>query len=74
MVEDLAYALQAPPELPSRGGMALLHTLQLAAEAKGHTHLPWHTLAAQALRLMSSDSAASLPPLSSPSPRYALCF
>ena len=62
VAEDLAWAVQAPGNLPSRGGMALLHTLQLAADRAGHTHLPWHALLSQTLRLLSSAGAGSQTP------------
>jgi hypothetical protein len=53
--EDLARAVEAPSDLLSRGAMAFLHTLQLAADKSGHTHLPWNVLLSETLRLMSSS-------------------
>lgn len=35
--------------------MAFLHTLELAADKSGHTHLPWDVLLSETLRLMSSS-------------------
>lgn len=61
VAEDLAAAVEAPAGLPSRGAMAMVHTLQLAAEKAGHTHLPWNVLLTQTLRLMSSSGAAAPP-------------
>ena len=57
VAEDLARAVGARGDLPSRGGMALLHTLQLAADKAGHTHLPWHLLRSQTARLLASAGA-----------------
>lgn len=53
--EDLARAVEAPSDLLSRGAMAFLHTLELAANKSGHTHLPWDVLLSETLRLMSSS-------------------
>ncbi|BDA44925.1 probable recBCD enzyme subunit RecD at C-terminar half [Coccomyxa sp. Obi] len=53
--EDLARAVEAPSNLMSRGAMAFLHTLELAADKSGHTHLPWDVLLSETLRLMSSS-------------------
>ncbi|CAL8469331.1 g8872 [Coccomyxa elongata] len=53
--EDLARAVEAPSDLLSRGAMAFLHTLELAADKSGHTHLPWDVLLSETLRLMSSS-------------------
>ncbi len=55
--ESLAAALGAPSHLPSRGKLALLHTLGLAAAKSGHSYLPWGTLAAQTERLLASTGA-----------------
>ena len=63
VAEDLARAVGARGDLPSRGGMALLHTLQLAADKAGHTHLPWHLLRSQTARLLASAGARDEPDL-----------
>ncbi len=47
--------MEAPSDLLSRGAMAFLHTLELAADKSGHTHLPWDVLLSETLRLMSSS-------------------
>ena len=57
MAEDLAWAVNAPTDLPSRGATAFLHTLQLASEKAGHTHLPWEVLIMHTQRLLSSSGA-----------------
>ena len=57
MAEDLAWAVNAPADLPSRGATAFLHTLQLASEKAGHTHLPWEVLIMHTQRLLSSSGA-----------------
>ena len=54
VAEDLAWAVGAPTDLPSRGAVAFLHTLQLTAEKAGHTHLPWEVLLQQTQRALSS--------------------
>lgn len=59
--EDLARAVEASSDLLSRGAMAFLHTLQLAADKSGHTHLPWNVLLSETLRLMSSSGQLRLP-------------
>ena len=53
----------APIDLPSRGAVAFLHTLQLAADKAGHTHLPWGVLLMHTQRLLSGTGvlASSLP-------------
>ncbi len=43
----------APIDLPSRGAVAFLHTLQLAADKAGHTHLPWGVLLMHTQRLLA---------------------
>ena len=57
VAEDLAWAVNAPTDLPSRGATAFLHTLQLASEKAGHTHLPWEVLIMHTQRLLSSSGA-----------------
>ncbi len=57
MAEDLAWAVNAPTDLPSRGATAFLHTLQLASEKAGHMHLPWEVLIMHTQRLLSSSGA-----------------
>ena len=49
--------MNAPTDLPSRGATAFLHTLQLASEKAGHTHLPWEVLIMHTQRLLSSSGA-----------------
>jgi hypothetical protein len=74
VAEDVAGAVHAPADLPSRGAMALLHTLQLAADKAGHTHLPWNVLLTQTLRLMSSSGAPlrMLAPFASSAPAASM--
>ena len=63
VAEDLAWAVGAPIDLPSRGAGAFLHTLQLAADKAGHTHLPWGVLLLHTQRLLSGTGPlASLLP------------
>ena len=63
VAEDLAWAVGAPIDLPSRGAIAFLHTLQLAADKAGHTHLPWGVLLMHTQRLLSGTGPlpSSLP-------------
>ena len=76
--ESLAAALGAPSHLPSRGKLALLHTLGLAAAKSGHSYLPWGTLAAQTERLLASTGArpraSRLGARTSPYPPWAPAF
>ena len=61
VAEDLAWAVNAPTDLPSRGATAFLHTLQLASEKAGHTHLPWEVLIMHTQRLLSSSGTSCQP-------------
>ena len=60
VAEDLAWAVGAPVDLPSRGAVAFLHTLQLAADKAGHTHLPWGVLLMHTQRLLSGTGTLAL--------------
>ena len=51
----------APVDLPSRGAVAFLHTLQLAADKAGHTHLPWSVLLMHTQRLLSGTGSLASP-------------
>ena len=52
--------MNTPTDLPSRGATAFLHTLQLAADKAGHTHLPWGVLLTQTQRLLSGTGTAHM--------------
>ena len=52
--------MNTPTDLPSRGATAFLHTLQLAADKAGHTHLPWEVLLTQTQRLLSGTGMAHM--------------
>lgn len=52
--------MNTPTDLPSRGATAFLHTLQLAADKAGHTHLPWEVLLTQTQRLLSGKGTAHM--------------
>ena len=66
--------MNAPTDLPSRGATAFLHTLQLASEKAGHTHLPWEVLIMHTQRLLSSSGVEKFLALQRPLAAMQICL
>lgn len=60
LADRAAELLGHPSGSAARGGAALLQALRQAAEAEGHTYLPWATLAAGAGRRPAAVMNASM--------------